>query len=219
MTKKPRKQLKKKRETTNIAKKYTEQEVRDIITKFVQTDVDPRDIFKDLGENILPYLFSDDKKESKKANERFKGKADKALMSLGVETDYALIRTIGKKYQPLILQFNRQLVREYDCQSSSEKALVHIIVNAYVKVIDSSERFSKCLEAGEYLSDERTKYLAMLSKQLDRANRQFITALTTLKQLKAPSLEINVKAKTAFIAQNQQLNVNPKDKDENITPK
>ena len=64
----------------------------------------------------------------------------------------------------------------------------------------------------------------MISKELDRANRQFITALTTLKQIKAPSLEINVKTKAAFVAQNQQLNVNPTDKNnlnknENIEPK
>ena len=61
-----------------------------------------------------------------------------------------------------------------------------------------------------------------MSKHIDRANRQFITALTTLKQIKMPSLAISVKTKAAFVAQNQQLNVNPSNKNnlnENIKPK
>jgi len=93
-----------------------------------------------------------------------------------------------------------------------------------LRVIDNSKRFNNCYEAGEYLSKERTNHLSVMSKQLDQANRQFITALTTLKQIKMPSLAISVKTKAAFVAQNQQLNINPinKDntnKDENVEPK
>jgi hypothetical protein len=57
-----------------------------------------------------------------------------------------------------------------------------------------------------------------MSKELDRANRQFITALTTLKQMKTPSIEINVTAKTAFVGKNQQFNAN-KSNNENINLK
>ena len=62
------------------------------------------------------------------------------------------------------------------------------------------------MNAGEYITENRTKYLAMLSKQIDRANRQFLSALTTLKQLKTPSIEMNIKTNTAFVSQNQQIN-------------
>jgi len=42
-----------------------------------------------------------------------------------------------------------------------------------------------------------------------------------LKQMKTPQLKINVTAKTAFIAENQQLNVNQdnNNNNENIEPK
>lgn len=42
---------------------------------------------------------------------------------------------------------------------------------------------------------------------LDRAQRQPTTAYQLLVQLKRPPLKVQVKAKTAFVAQNQQLNV------------
>ena len=71
------------------------------------------------------------------------------------------------------------------------------------------------------ISSEKNGYLAILSKELDRAHRQLITALTTLRQIKNPPIEFNVKAKTAFVAQNQQINAinNPIQQNENIEPK
>ena len=44
------------------------------------------------------------------------------------------------------------------------------------------------------------------SQELDRANRHFINAVATLKQLKSPTMNIQVKATNAFVAQNQQVN-------------
>jgi hypothetical protein len=57
----------------------------------------------------------------------------------------------------------------------------------------------------------------VIGRELDRANRQFISALTTLRQLKAPTPSINVIAKNAFMAGQQQFN--NKNSDENISPK
>jgi hypothetical protein len=45
-----------------------------------------------------------------------------------------------------------------------------------------------------------------MGKELDRANRIFLNALMTLKQLKNPPLELNIKAGNAFFGQNQQFN-------------
>jgi hypothetical protein len=54
-----------------------------------------------------------------------------------------------------------------------------------------------------------------ISKDLDRAYRQFASTLTLLREIKSPTLTVNVKANTAFIAQQQQLNNNQY---ENNTP-
>ena len=74
----------------------------------------------------------------------------------------------------------------------------------------------------EYISDERTRYLGYLSKQMDRAHRQYLSALMTLKQLKAPAIEMNIKTKNTFVAQNQQINATQpteSNKNETIDPK
>ena len=211
-----------KREGKAIIEKMTIEEAKDFINQVAFIDGDPILILKELSENLLPRMKSGkaNEEETKKTTEIIA----KALMVYGLETHYPLVETVNPSYRPLAIEFSRQLIKEFDCKTPSEKALAQIVVNAYLRVIDASRRHNNCLEAAQYLSDERTKYLAVASKQLDRANRQFITALTTLKQIKTPSFEINVKTKAAFVAQNQQLNINPPNKDntnknENIEPK
>ena len=58
----------------------------------------------------------------------------------------------------------------------------------------------------EYLTHEKNGYYSLISKELDRAHRQYITTLTLLQQIKQPSIKVNVKTKNAYIAENQQIN-------------
>jgi len=207
MTRVSKKQLKIGSKTTAITKKYTLEETRDLIKKVSRVDCDPELILKELGEDILPKFISGNQKEQKETKKILEEKSMKAMMALGMETHFPLLETVESRYRPLAMEFSRNIICEFDCKTNHEKALAQLVVNAYIRVIDNSRRFNNCLEAGEYLSNERNGYLAVISKQIDRANRQFIVALTTLKQIKEPSLEINVKAKTAFISKNQQINV------------
>jgi len=103
------------------------------------------------------------------------------------------------------IEFSNQLQKEYDCQTPSEFALVEIIANSYARILDYSRAFNNCQNI-EFVSGEKNGYYTMLSKEVDKANRQFISALTTLKHIKSPGFDITVKAKTAFVAQNQQIN-------------
>jgi hypothetical protein len=56
------------------------------------------------------------------------------------------------------------------------------------------------------VSSEINGYCAVMSKELDRANRHYLSALATLKQLKSPPFQIQVRTQNAFVAQNQQIN-------------
>lgn len=140
-------------------------------------------------------------------------------MAYGLENHFPLLQLVAKRYMPLVIEFAKQLTIEYDCKTPSERALVQITVIAYAKILEFTGRLSDNLNANDpWLSHEKNGLKSVLGKELDRANRRFITALTTLKQLKAPSLEISVKAKTAFVAQNQQINAtnNPNTKENEI---
>ncbi len=202
-------------------KALTLQETKDFINKIAYMNDDPKRIMKKLSEDLLPQIRAG--KSSKKVITEATETAHKALIVCGLDTHYPLAETVGKRYRPLVIEFSHQLTKEYDCRMPSEKALVQIIVNAYARILEYSQSLHTCREV-DWLSNEKNGFYSMLSKELDRANRQFITALTTLKQIETPSFEVNVKTKAAFVAQNQQLNVNPPNKDnpnknENIEPK
>ncbi len=49
-------------------------------------------------------------------------------------------------------------------------------------------------------------YRNYLSKELDRAHRQFLSALETLKAIQQPAMKVNIKTNTAFVGENQQFN-------------
>lgn len=202
-------------------KKMDVKKVKDFIVRMAYMMDDPERIMKELSEDVSLQTRIDkfNKKTRKKTNET----VAKALMLYGLDTHYPLAETVGEKYKPLVIEFSHQLIQEYNCQTSSEKALAEIVVGAYSRIIKYSEKMNSCM-AQELAMDNRLVYFSYLSKEIDRANRQFLTAFTTLKQLKTPPLKINVKTKTAFIAQNQQLNTNSSNQDnsnknENIKPK
>jgi len=210
-----------KKENRAIVEKMTIEEAKDYINQMFHIDDEPKQIMKELSEDLLPQIRAG--KANKKVHEKTTEAVSKALMVYGLETHYPLAVIINKQYRPLVMEFSNQLIQEYSCQTSGEKALVQVIVIAYTKILEYSQCLYTCRKI-DWFSNEKISYYSMISKELDRANRQFITALTTLKQIKTPSLEINVKTKTAFVAQNQQLNVNPANKNnlnknENIEPK
>jgi len=138
----------------------------------------------------------------------------------GLDTKAPLWESVSNEYAMLATEFARQLVEEYDCKTASEKALTQVVANAFTRIMEFSNTLGKCRNI-EYTKNELNGYYSMISKELDRANRHFTSALAMLRQVKAPLLKINVTAKTAFIAKNQQLNVNQdnNNNNENIEPK
>lgn len=125
------------------------------------------------------------------------------------------------------VEFTLQLYKEYGCQRASEKALAQTAVIAFEHIFDYSRRMHLLLDATSNSKIIANKaYSSLLQRvkilglEIDRANRQFLTALQTLKQIKAPNMKVNVKSRTAFVAQNQQFNtrINKEgnQKDENI---
>ncbi len=219
MVKKQTKEIIKK-ESKALIRKYTPEEVRKIL-KRNPVVYSPELLLKELGEDLLPIHFDGTAKEKSKTREILTQKYSQALMATEFDSNMALVYGVPEDYRPMAMQLFREFVEEYECKTSSEKAIVEVMVNSYSKIMVYSRKFLGCVEGGEYLSDARTRYLAMMSKELDRAHRQFNIALMTLKQIKSPVFDINVKAKTAFIAQNQQINADKPNiqENENIEPK
>lgn len=204
-----------------LLKKYTPEEARKMVLKNTVLDGDLEGNLGELSNNLLPKFLHGSEKEKKEVLEKLNKKTLEVLFALEPDTHIGLMETFYSQYRGLAKEFSTQVIKEYDCVTSMEKALAEIIVNAYIRVIDNSRRLNNDLgdpSGGHPISENRTKYLAMLSKQIDRANRQFLNSLIILKQLKMPAIEMSIKAKTAFVAQNQQINVD-KTSNEIIEPK
>ena len=142
---------------------------------------------------------------------------DISIASLfSLDNFYSLRELVSNWDKGRAAEFGIQLYKEYNCQTASEKALAQTVVIAFEHVLDLSRRLHIMMDnTSVQVMDIKTypfllKRMQIIGLELDRANRQFLTALQTLKQIKAPQIEVNVKTKTAFVAQNQQFNVGNK---------
>lgn len=191
-------------ESREITKKLAEADVRDLVKDLIMPDYDPDYILEKIDKQLA--AFFDDKSNAPDAiRKQLEELSANAMMLSGLETHYAIAKTVGEKYRPLVIEIARQIEKEYDCKNPSEKILAEMIAGAYGKIIQYTGVLSACTRP-ELLSSIKNGYWAMLSKELDRAQRQLVTALNMLRQIKSPSIEINIKAKNAFVAQNQQIN-------------
>jgi len=193
------------------------EETKKMIQEIALADCDPDVLFTEIGRDILPNYKDGTKGEKEKAMKMLKEKASKALMAIGMQNHLPLAETIIQKYRPLAIDFTRQLIKEYNCTTVIEKSLAQVISGSYIRILECSEALSHSI-ATSTISELGTAFYTMQSKELDRAERHYITALTTLQQIKAPKFDINVKAKNAFVSQNHQINNNLKP-NENIEPK
>ena len=194
-----KKQQLKKQEIQNVASSKKSQTMREWITAiclFNNTDL--------LLENI--------KKEVKANNGEIKGLSrefytnlKKAGLALGLSTHMLVTETVREEYRTFLVEMIKDIEREYGCKTAIEKALAETIASSYVRTLEYS-RDLILYTKDNHLTHEKNGYYNMLSKEIDRAHRIFLNASMTLKQLKSPSMEINIKAKTAFVGQNQQFN-------------
>jgi len=163
----------------------------------------PDNVYEKLAEETSKHLARNDGKLSQETMEAFR----EASIVFGLNTHLPIAETVREEYRPLLIEVIRNLEKENDCQTTNEKILVETIASAYVRVLQYSKKLNYCLGKAEVeISRNKNEFYGIISKELDRAQRQLNSALLTLKQMKSPSMELTIKAKTAFIANNQQNN-------------
>lgn len=126
----------------------------------------------------------------------------KALTLFEFDKGILMAAAIPQRYRAFCIDFSRNLQKEYQCETPSEKATAEVVAINFVRTLEIQCRINWRLEAGEF-ADIGVKYLAVLSKELDRANRHYLNSLQTLKMIKQPMLEVNIKTQTAVVGHNQ----------------
>lgn len=176
-------------------------------------DADPAQVIKKLAKEIAKHNSSDDKQDfSPELSKAFA----MALSSVSLDSHARLADTTTDKLAPLAISVAQQLISEYHCQTAAEKTLAETVANAYIRVLRFSEALNDVYSRGT-TTPEINKYMSITSMELDRANRQYLTALSTLKSFKQPSVNVTFKANTAFVAQNQEINATPAQQPEERT--
>lgn len=184
-------------------KKCTLQEAKNFILKCTQTTVDPNELLKKFANEYIPLLCANDNSKEEEITEKLK----ELSLAFSSDTGYMLMKAVNENQRGLALQMKRDFQSEFDCKAPSEKALVDLMVNSYIKKL----RYSDKMEHNqEYVGHQYDSYRNYLSKEIDRSYRQFVSALETLKSIKQPSLKVNIKTNNAFVGENQQFNNNVK---------
>ncbi len=178
------------------------QKARDYLRRGTWASCDPNLLLADMAEVFERWEHG---KGDKKLKKEFREKLVAALPIGGLDTHYELANTVREGIRPLVLDFARKLVKEYDCQTVSEKATAEVVVMSYARILEFTRVMNRVVRL-EGITHEINSLYGMVSKELDRANRHFVTALSTLRQIKAPQIGVKVNAKTAFIGGNQQFN-------------
>jgi hypothetical protein len=190
-----------KKEEVKPVKKYTIQEAKNFILECAKTPADPDLVLKQFANDYMPLIYSnDDCKE-----EEITKKLTELSLALGLETGHALMESVTETHIGLALQMKRDLQEEFNCKTPSEKALVDLAVSSYL----SKLHYTKLLRLNQTTSSsDHNGYRNSASKEIDRAHRQFISTIETLKFMKQPSLKVNIKTNNAFVGENQQFNNN-----------
>lgn len=119
-----------------------------------------------------------------------------------------MIGAVPERYRTFAIDFNRNLQKEFECQTPSEKATAELVTVNFIRTLEIQHKIIWRHEQG--VDEIAMKYIAILSKELDRANRHYLNSLQTLKMLKQPTLEVNIKTQTAVVGQNQIVQANNK---------
>jgi hypothetical protein len=156
------------------------------------------------------YIFQQADKEMK----GFKGPKEidsdtayyKAVTLCEFDKGILLLNSVPNLYQVFTLDFSKNLQTEYGCATPSEKSLAEIVALNFVRTLEVQRRLKNVIS--DVGTKEDVRYLAVLSKELDRAQRHYLTSLQALKMLKAPLLAVNIKTQTAVVGQNQIVQTN-----------
>ncbi len=139
---------------------------------------------------------------------------NQALALTGLTSHFPVGQAVKDEFKPLAIEFTDNIIDEYNCSTPSEKALAQTISVSYTRIMALSWQITSTLSLNKATSN-LNQFLGNISKDLDRANRQFLSALATLKNIKQPQIKINLKTNTTFITQNQQINSNQYEENNN----
>lgn len=131
----------------------------------------------------------------------------KAMTLTELDNGALLTMSIHDVYKTFAIDLMRKLQSEYHCETPSEKATAELAALNFSRTLDIQRRITISMNS-ENISTFKLSYTSILSKELDRANRHYLTSLQALRALKQPALQVNIRTDTAVVGQNQIIQTN-----------
>ena len=170
--------------------------------------------FSNLSHKYSPeqtLIEATDRYKSLKSMENYKNLDDdpivRVLAMSELDKGSLLSLIVSKESSTFAIDLMRKIQTDYGCVSSSEKAIAELASSSFVRALDIQKKIKSYLDMGE-ITGNGVQYLGVLSKDLDRAHNQYLTAVQTLKSFRQPPLQVNIKTKTAVIGNNQLVQTN-----------
>lgn len=158
----------------------------------------PNNLLKDVDNQIDNFNGGRDTRKKERAKTFVE-----MLNHFGFDTRMQLFESVENG--GMAVETANRFIEEYDCQTASMKAMAQVAANAFVRILENSRIMRDCSSL-KRVDQLQINFYSMIGKELDRATRQFDTAIGNLVRMKSPPLKVNVTAQTAFVAHNQEFN-------------
>ena len=103
-----------------------------------------------------------------------------------------------------VAQFAKDLMQQYKCDTVAKKSLAEITALNFGRIISIQKYLLGFARKDEY-SDLTSKIVGVLSKELDRAQRHYLTSLQALEMGVQPPLRLNIHTQSTNIANQQAI--------------
>ncbi len=133
----------------------------------------------------------------------------KGIMMLAHERHYLVAESVfDEGWRPMIMDFAHCIQKEYSCKENSEIALAGLAASAYYRSLKAARKLNALLEKTE-IGMTGVNLMTAVSKEIDRAERQYLSAIETLRSRRQPQMNVKIQTKTAFFNENQTINCTP----------
>lgn len=153
------------------------------------------------------------KKLSPAQKKQFDTVTNELVMAYGLKNGIWASNLARGKYYSTLAQIRNDVVKDFNCQTSLELMLADRIVAHYWRAMRTDaliNRLNEEEDGGYSFNQQKINLIRELYRGVDLSDRQLNTNIILLKGIKQPQLNIKVTTENAFIAQNQQINVDNK---------
>lgn len=110
----------------------------------------------------------------------------------------------------------KSLIAQYQATGPAELMLVDLALSSYFRALRTNQAYHLLLnQTRTNAPQEQINFYKEIGRQIEFAHKQFVTALTFLKELRQPPVSVKIQTQNAFVANNQQVN---QYKDDNEKP-